>query len=90
MSFIYKRVQVEAFEVEIIQRNFMTYNVFSRVRKDKPNCGLCSKAFQANDATNLAYIKGKKNELFCDECAKHAISNGAQESMRTDSPPTQQ
>lgn len=82
MSFVFERVHTERFEVEMVQRNFMNYGVFSRVRKDKPTCGFCSKSFRSEDNTNLALIKGKKNELFCDDCTDKAIVGGAKESVR--------
>ncbi|MFU0790671.1 MAG: hypothetical protein ACFWT6_12030 [Virgibacillus proomii] len=76
MSYVFER-HSEKIEIEQVRRNFMKFETINRVRKDIPNCELCSKPFKANDNTNLAFIKKKENYLVCDECANMLINGGA-------------
>ena len=83
MSFVFERVIKETLEVESVIRNFMNYGTFYRVRKDKPTCGFCQKDFQAEDNTNMAFVKGRTNEMICDDCADTSIVGGAEEVIRS-------
>lgn len=85
MSFVFERVIRETLEVETVIRHYVPYRAFSRIRKDKPNCGFCSRAFGQEDDMNLAFVKGKRNEMICDECAQKAIAGGAKESRLSQS-----
>jgi hypothetical protein len=78
MSYLVEKHYIERFEIEKIKTDFMKYKRFSAVRKDIPNCKICSKEFEPDDNTNLAFIKGKKNHLICDDCATEAIQAGVE------------
>ena len=78
MSYVFEKQYTDMFEIEKIKVNFMKYCSFSNVRKDIPNCELCRKEFQAEDNTNLAFIKNKKNHLICDDCTYKSIEGGAE------------
>ena len=77
MSYVFEKRYTEVFEIEVVSQNFMKYGIFSRVRQDKPNCGLCDTPFSKEDNLNLAFVKNKSNMIICDSCAKKAIDGGA-------------
>ena len=82
MSYKFTKTHVEHFEITIVCTNFMKHSVFSRVRKDRPNCELCNTKFNPDDNTNLAFVTNKRNHLICDSCAENAIQGGAAESKK--------
>lgn len=73
----YIKEYTETLKIIKVVLNFMKYEVFSRVRKDKPDCELCHAKFKLEDNTNLAVVVGKQNYLICDNCAEEAIQGGA-------------
>lgn len=77
MAYVFEKHIVETFEVTSVRKQFMLFDVFSRVRKDIRHCEFCETAFLQEDNTNLAWVKGKKNHLICDSCAEKAIQGGA-------------
>ena len=79
MSFVVEKHYVKRFEIEAIQRNYMKYERFSRMRKDISRCGLCDHAYREEDNTNVAIVRGDSNQLICDDCAVEAIEGGAEE-----------
>lgn len=79
MSYILKKQYTVTFEIVRVVRNFMNFRVFSRTRKDITNCELCEKTYTDEDNLNLAFVKGKLNQVICDSCAVEAIKGGAEE-----------
>lgn len=79
MSFKFKKVVTTEFEVDAIIWNFMNYQDFCSVRKDKDACGLCQKKFSEDtEFIHLAMLRKHHNRLFCRGCAEDAIAGGAE------------
>lgn len=81
MAYVFERKIIERFEVQRIEREFMSFKRFSSVRKDIKECEFCTLSFEPDDQTNLAFVNGKKNQLICDRCADKAIEGGAESSQ---------
>ncbi|ARO21369.1 hypothetical protein B2J90_28535 (plasmid) [Bacillus tropicus] len=82
MSYLFKQTYTETFEVVKVWVNFMSYKSYSKHRKDTPKCEICRTHFEEESNTNLAFIKGEKNHLICDNCSDKAIKGGAERCER--------
>ncbi|RST57666.1 hypothetical protein D5F11_021640 [Siminovitchia terrae] len=51
---------------------------FTRIRYQKKDkkCHLCKEDFFNNERISLAFVKGMKNHLLCEKCAKKLIEKG--------------
>ena len=73
MSYIIQRVIRKKYEVTDIVK-FMTYCIFRGTRKGMKHtpteCFKCGHKFDDKDFIYLGVVKGDKNRIFCDSCAK--------------------
>ena len=69
MSYTFERTTVKRYEVYHVMLNFMKYEVFARVRVDKPVCEMCDKSHKPEEFVHLALMKKHGNMLICGACA---------------------
>lgn len=73
-KYIIEKTITRKYEVTDIAR-FLKYGVFADARKNMKNtpktCFRCHHKFDGDEYTYLGMVKGDKNRIFCESCAKH-------------------